>query len=171
MSKSNLRHVFISTRSVYVWCLVLYVVCTALFVAPFVKVHGMRAILMGPTHLALALLLIYVHELLHVFGFRVAGGLTAEQISIRVSWRHLMPHVEPRAPISVRRIRFAALLPGIVTGVAPMIGGAIAGDGKLMFMGVLLTAAAGGDVAIVAALRGLAPSTQVEPSAAWGRRP
>jgi hypothetical protein len=172
MSTSSLtpRQVFIPTRAVYVWCCVLYVVCTALFVAPFVVTHGLRAILMGPRHLGLALLLLYVHELLHLFGFRVAGGLTATQISIAMSWRHVTPHVELRAPTSVRRTRFATLLPGIVTGVAPMIAGALLGDGKLMFMGVLMTAAAGGDVAIVAALRGLAPATQVELGAAWSGR-
>jgi Putative zincin peptidase len=170
MSKSNLRQVFISTRSVYLWCLVIYIVCMALFVAPFVQAHGLRAILMRPIHLGLALLLLYVHELLHLFGFRVAGGVTAGRISLRMSWRHLTPHVELRAPTSVRRTRFAALLPGLVTGVVPLIAGAIAGDGRLLFMGVLMTTAAGGDVAIVAALRGLAPATEVELGAAWSRR-
>lgn len=54
MSTPSVRQAFVSTRSVYICCcFVVYVVCMALFVAPFVKVHGMRAILAPATQVEL----------------------------------------------------------------------------------------------------------------------
>jgi hypothetical protein len=168
---SKPQRIFLSTRSVYLWSLSIVLASQALFVVPFALLHGRHSIRMHPTHLALAMLLIYAHELLHVLGFRVFGGVARDDISIRIAWRYLTPHVDLRVPVAVRRWRFAALLPGVVTGLLPVIAALALGNGPMVVVGALMIGAAGGDVALVAALRGLDPGAQVELDAVWARHP
>ncbi len=143
------------------------VVCGAL-VAPFFVHHDLHSLYMGRiARLVLLPALIYGHELLHVIGFRIGGGVARGQVSIRLSRRYLMPHVGLGGPVSVARLRFAALLPGVLLGIVPLIAGALSGNGRLLVIGALMTAAAGGDLAIVAAVRGLEPEALVELGAGW----
>jgi len=162
------HRVFVSAKAVYAWSLALLIVCGVVFVAPFFARHDLRTLRMSNFERFAALpVLLYGHELLHVVGFRIARGLAGDQISIRWSRRFLLPHVALRVPVGVRRLRFAALLPGVLTGVLPLIAGALTGHGKLVVLGALMAAAAGGDLAIVVAVRGLERSTLIELGADW----
>lgn len=162
------HRVFVSAKAVYVWSLLLLVVCGALFVAPFFARHDLRCLRMGGfARVVTGPVLLYGHELLHVVGFRIAGGLARDAVAIRLSRRFLLPYVALRVPVVVRRLRFATLLPGVVTGVVPLAAGALAGHGKLVVLGALMTAAAGGDLAVLVAVRRLPPKLLVECSAEW----
>jgi hypothetical protein len=164
---SSPRRIFVSTKAVYGWSLALLVVCGAL-VAPFFVHHRLETLYMSPLARCVALpLLLYCHELLHVIGFRIIGGVPRGQVSIRFSHRYLIPHVALRVPVRVGRLRFASLLPGVLLGVVPLVAGALASNGKLLVIGALMTAAAGGAVAIVATLHGLESETFVELTAKW----
>jgi hypothetical protein len=160
------HRVHVSLKSVYLWSLVIYVACAAL-VSPFVVSHGLRSLRMTALEVLTTLPLIYIHELLHLVAFRAGGGVAREDIAIGISWRYLIPHIDLRAPVEVRRCRFATVLPGIVTGLLPMLAGALLGSGKLLLVGGLMTAAAGGDVAVLMAMRGIKPGTFVEFTADW----
>jgi hypothetical protein len=166
-SASHHHRVFVSTKAVYGWSLALLLVCGAL-VAPFFVHHPLQQLHMSRLErLVTAPALLYGHELLHLLAFRSGGGVPRGQIAIRLSPRHFLPYVELRVPVSVGRLRVAALLPGVLLGVVPLVAGALAGSGKLLVIGALMTAAAGGDVVIVAAVHGLAPGTLVELGAEW----
>ncbi len=151
------HRIFVSTRAVYSWSFALLLVCGAL-VAPFFVQHDLHTLYVSRLGRFVALpVLLFGHELLHVIGFRIAGGVARDQISVRFSSRYWFLHVDLRAPVSVGRLRFAALLPGVLLGVVPCAVGAVAGDGKLLVIGALMTVAAGGDLAVVAPYRGFTP--------------
>jgi hypothetical protein len=161
------HRVFVSTKAVYSWSLVLLLISGAL-VAPFFAHHDFHTLYFSRLERLVALpALLHGHELVHVIGFRIGGGLGRGQVAIRFSYRHLLLHVALRVPVRVGRLRFAALLPGVLLGVVPLVAGALAGSGKLLVIGALMTAAAGGDVAVVAAVRGLEAETRVELGAGW----
>jgi hypothetical protein len=157
----------IATKTVYLWSLVFLLICAAL-VGPWLAHRSLAELRMSlMARLILLPALIYGHELLHLFGFCVAGGLARSQIGIRLSRRHLLLHVAPRAPVTVGRLRFAALLPGVLLGVAPLVVGLVVSSAKLVVIGAIMIAGAGGDVAIVWAVRGQPADAIADLGAEW----
>ncbi len=138
----------------------------AAFLLPFILLGGRLAVPENPPSLLVLLLAfaggIVVHELLHAVGFVVAGRVPITAVSFGFSWKGLAPYAHCATPMRASAYRLAVLLPGLVLGVVPGILGIILQSLPLVLWGILMTSAAGGDLAALLAIR------QV-PGLAWVR--
>jgi hypothetical protein len=136
---------------------------------PHMAIHGLGA---PSSAVALFLDLVYliaayaigvvVHEALHVVGMLVFG---------RVSWRSVtgghrisegVVYVHTTQPMSARAYRGVLVLPGILTGIVPVLIGWITGSWWLTIYGWLMTTSAVGDIAIIRLIRDLSSDTPVQ---------
>jgi hypothetical protein len=154
MKPEDVRVVRVTVKQVYIGMAIVAVCAVLLFVVPFALKQGFKPLRLTPTQAATGMLLFPVHELLHVVGF-LLGGAKRKDIGFGFSWRAMVPYVDLRAPMEIWRFRFAALLPGIVTGVVPALLGLFLSNGALVAVGTVLTVGAGGDVVIVYQSRAL----------------
>ncbi len=102
--------------------------------------------------LAIALAVI-AHEALHALGFRYFGGAPWKEIKMGVQWRTVTPFARALVPVSARAYRWTAALPGLALGVLPMVAGVLLDVPFASGFGVLMLAGAGGDAAIIWAMR------------------
>ncbi|MEZ4643471.1 MAG: alpha/beta fold hydrolase [Chloroflexota bacterium] len=113
--------------------------------------------LSSPPSLLKALLLfvlaILVHELLHIFGFLVVGRAPRTAVKVGFSWKMMAPYAHCSAPLSVNAYRVAIALPGLMLGLLPGIVGIAIGSLWWTLFGVLMLIAAGGDLAVLLAVR------------------
>lgn len=105
---------------------------------------------------------IVVHELLHAVGFVWVGKAPLTAVKFGFSWKGLAPYAHCRQPMRASAYRLSILLPGLMLGILPGILGIIGQSLPLLLWGILMTIAAGGDLAVLLAIR------QV-PAAAWVR--
>jgi len=96
---------------------------------------------------------VLLHEILHAVGFRLLGRAPREAIRIGFQRRTLTPFASCSAPVRASAYRAAALLPGAVLGVLPVLTGWLLGSGTLVLYGWAMLAVAGGDLAAVWAIR------------------
>jgi hypothetical protein len=96
---------------------------------------------------------IVAHELLHAVGFHIVGGVPVSQIRFGVIWRAAAPYASTRAAVTASAYRWAAVLPGILLGLLPLVAGIALGSLLLAFYGLLMFAAAGGDFAALWGMR------------------
>ena len=96
------------------------------------------------------------HEATHGVGYRAFGGLRPDQVKFGFWWKALMPYAHATAPMTASAYRKAVLLPGLVTGLLPMVAGLATGFAPLALAGGTLLGVAGGDWAVVYAIRGVA---------------
>lgn len=157
----SVRRVFVSRRQVYLWQAVTSTACLAVFILPWVATHSWRTLKVSAFQLLAALGLIFIHEGLHFAAFRIAGARKGA-VTVRFSKKAFLPYVEVRVPLGIWRYRVAVMLPGLLTGVLPALAGAWLASGPLLVTGAVMTAAAGGDVAVLCATRGIAPGSLVE---------
>ena len=105
---------------------------------------------------------ILIHELLHVVGFVGAGKVPVTAVKLGFYWKGLTPYAHCNEPMKASAYRLSIMLPGLVLGILPGFLGAILRSWPLVLWGILMTTAAGGDLAVLLAIR------QV-PGAAWVR--
>jgi hypothetical protein len=106
----------------------------------------------GAFFLAIGLAVI-AHEALHAVGFRYFGGAPWKAIRVGVQWRTVTPFARALVPVSARAYRWTAALPGLALGALPMVAGVLLDVPFASGFGVLMLAGAGGDAAIVWAMR------------------
>lgn len=70
-----------------------------------------------------------------------------------VQWRTVTPFARALVPVSARAYRWTAALPGLSLGALPMVAGVLLDSPFMSGFGVLMLAGAGGDAAIIWALR------------------
>lgn len=114
----------------------------------------------------LVLLLVFllsalVHELLHALGFWQVGGVPLARIKFGFSWSGFAPYAHCRDPLRSSAYRLAVALPGIVLGVLPGIVGVVLERPLLVMWASLMLLAAGGDVAVLWAVRKVPPTARV----------
>ncbi len=107
--------------------------------------------------LVLALSLIG-HELLHAVGFWLVGGAPLNQIKFGFSWKAFAPYAHCREPLQTTAYRISVVLPGVFLGVLPGLFGVALQQPLLVMWATLMLLAAGGDTAILWAVRRV-PST------------
>jgi pimeloyl-ACP methyl ester carboxylesterase len=107
--------------------------------------------------LVLALSLIG-HELLHAIGFWLVGGAPLGRIKFGFSWQGFAPYAHCREPLQTTAYRVAVVLPGLFLGVVPGLLGVALRQPLLVMWATLMLLAAGGDVAVLWAVRNV-PST------------
>lgn len=147
-----------------IWIYGLSVALWLLPMIPFVMLYGIPYFLSNAFNLIILpgfIVLVILHELFHAIGWKYAGGLKWSKFKFGFSWRGLAPYCHATAPMHVRAYRFGAALPGIVTGVVPLMIGTLMGDAPLTFVSAVMISAAIGDIYVLWTLRNVPDYAQV----------
>lgn len=102
---------------------------------------------------------IVAHELLHGVGFML-GGAARGDVDFGIHWHVLSPYAHCGTPLRAGPYRLALTLPALVLGLLPVLIGIVGGAFWIVFFGAVMLAVAGGDAAILWALRSV-------PQRAW----
>lgn len=98
---------------------------------------------------------IIAHEALHAIGWKVFGRLPWSALSFGVDWKTLSPYCHAKAPMRAYAYRIGAVLPGLVTGILPLLIGLASGDMLWVLFGAFMTSAATGDIYVLWLIRHL----------------
>ncbi len=115
----------------------------------------------------LTLLLVFAlsivgHELLHAVGFWLVGRAPLNQIRFGFSWAGLAPFAHCGVPLRASAYRLTVLLPGLVLGIIPGLLGVAMQRPLLVMWSTLMLLAAGGDAAVLWAVRQVPGSRWVQ---------
>ena len=102
-----------------------------------------------------------VHELLHAAGFWLVGGVPPGRIKLGFSWKGFAPYAHCRDPLQTSAYRISVVLPGLFLGVLPGLAGVALQQPLLVMWATLMLLAAGGDTAVLWAVRRVPGSAQV----------
>ena len=117
-------------------------------------INGLEALYNRPLILILCFaLLVILHELIHGLTWQWLSGSKWEDVKYGFQWKTLTPYAHLKKPIDIRPYRWGAALPGILTGLLPLLTGLLTGSGAWLIVGMMMTAAAGGDMMILWLLR------------------
>jgi hypothetical protein len=105
---------------------------------------------------------IVIHELLHGLAWVIFGRKPFSSISFGFQLKTLTPFAHIREPLEVNAYRAGTLAPTIVLGFLPVLVGLLTGAGGPMFYGLLFIFAGGGDLLILWVIRGLPAGALVE---------
>jgi hypothetical protein len=94
-----------------------------------------------------------LHEGLHAVAIVVFGRVPWRAVRFGLRLREGVAYVHTPVPMHVRAYRGVLLLPGLVQGVLPMVGGLALGNGWLTFYGYVMLVSAAGDFAVLRLLR------------------
>ncbi len=94
------------------------------------------------------ILLIILHELFHLLGFRLFGGVPWRRMIVGVNLKMGIAYATTDQLMTNRAIRKALLLPFWMTGALPSIIGLYMGSGLLISLSALLIGGAAGDFAM-----------------------
>lgn len=103
--------------------------------------------------IALVLLGVVVHELLHGIGWVLFGRKPFSAVKFGFQWKTLTPYAHLTEPVEVNAYRIGAFLPGFVLGILVYVLSLLLGDGNLFWFSLVHTSAAGGDWLILWLLR------------------
>ncbi len=98
------------------------------------------------------------HELIHAVGFWLVGGVPLNRIKFGFSWQGFAPYAHCREPLQTTAYRISVVLPGLFLGVLPGLFGVALQQPLLVMWATLMLLAAGGDAAVLWAVRQV-PST------------
>ncbi len=102
---------------------------------------------------SVGVLSIAAHEAIHGLGAVWFGRVPRSALHFGIQRRTLTPYTNCLVPVSASAYRKAIALPGLVLGALPAALGIILGIGWLSLYGLLMMVAAGGDLAILWAIR------------------
>jgi hypothetical protein len=103
--------------------------------------------------LAIAIIGIIFHELLHGLAYVVLTKGDFKNISFGIIWQNLTPYCHYSKEISIKQYRIALITPVIPTGIIPLIIALFTGNFLIFIFGVLFTLGAIGDFMILWILR------------------
>ncbi len=98
------------------------------------------------------ILLIFMHEVLHLVGYIFSGKAKISEVKLGVLWKHLTPYAHCKIPIRIKAYRISVLLP-IVLGIVPLIYAFLNGNDYWFFIGLFMTIGSLGDLIILWILR------------------
>jgi hypothetical protein len=99
------------------------------------------------------LVAIALHEAIHGVTWAWLSGKPLGVIHYGFHAATLTPFAHSKEPLPLRAYLIGVLMPGMALGVLPCLAAMILGSGALMLGGLVMTAAAGGDMLIVWLLR------------------
>ncbi len=105
------------------------------------------------TILFVLLVFIVVHELLHALAYLILTKGDYKNISFGIIWRNMTPYCHYSKPVSILQYRIAVVLPGIITGVIPLIYAMITGNFSVFAFGIIFLLGAIGDFIILWIIR------------------
>lgn len=94
------------------------------------------------------IVLICIHEALHLIGFRYIGGVPWSELKWGVNLKLGVAYAHSKKAITVKQMKKVLMLPFVPTGVLPIVIGLAMNVQSLSFLGILLTAGCIGDVAL-----------------------
>ena len=97
----------------------------------------------------LMLVMVVIHELVHGITWSIFSEHHFRDIEFGVMWDLLTPYCTCKVPLSKGAYITGALMPLIVLGILPAAIGIALGWPGWLFMGLIMTLSAGGDVLIV----------------------
>lgn len=97
--------------------------------------------------------LVVAHEGVHAIGWIIFGHVPPRDIRFGVDMKTLSPYAHARVPMRMAGYRIGAALPGIVTGILPVVIGTLIGHGWLTFLGAFMVTGAVGDLLVLWAIR------------------
>lgn len=114
--------------------------------------------------IVIVILGVIAHELLHGVGFRYFAGASWRDIRFGIHLKFLVPYASCQLPMTVEAYRGVTALPGIVTGILPLVAGLVTGSVGWTAFGAILLGGAGGDALILWYIRQLPAGTMVRDS-------
>lgn len=96
-----------------------------------------------------------VHELLHAVGYTAVGKVAWSDVKFGFSWKGLAPYAHCKAAMTANAYRISVALPGVVLGLLPALYGLATESWGWLLYGIFMLVAAGGDLAVLLALRGV----------------
>ncbi len=103
-----------------------------------------------------------LHELIHGVSWMLAGKKCWSAIQFGFQLRTLTPYVHCREPLPIGVYRFGTLMPGMLTGLVPMLVGVFVGNVWIALLGGFFIVAAGGDLLILLLIRNVASTHLIE---------
>ena len=102
-----------------------------------------------------------VHELLHAVGFWLVGGVPLNRVKFGFSWQGFAPYAHCQDPLQTTAYRISVALPGLFLGVLPGLAGVAVQQPLLVMWATLMLLAAGGDTAVLWAVRKVRSTARV----------
>ncbi|WP_263703285.1 DUF3267 domain-containing protein [Bacillus thuringiensis] len=94
------------------------------------------------------LVLVCIHEAIHLIGFRYIGGVPWSELKWGVNWKLGVAYAHSKKEITVKQMKKVLMLPFLPTGILPIVLGLVMNLEPLSFLGILLTASCIGDIAL-----------------------
>jgi hypothetical protein len=118
----------------------------------FWKFPDLSLFLDTPLNLLFFIIVIFfsvlAHELIHGLCFMFFAKEGSKSVKIGFIWKYLTPYAHCKESLNINHYRIALLMPGIVLGILPIMGGLVFGYFSVFIFGLFLTLAAGGDLII-----------------------
>lgn len=169
MEQDQVQDHSISMQGANMFGLMFFPVSALLAFAPFVLLHGWIALRDGLfavfspwVFFPGLIVLVVVHEGLHALGFLASGVVRRDHLRFGIDKKTLSPYAGCTAPMPARAYRVSGSLPGFVLGILPVVVGFLSGSGTFVAAGWFMTAAAGGDLAALWAMRRVPGDVWVE---------
>ncbi len=106
-----------------------------------------------PIILAVFLGGIFIHELLHGIGWMIAGKVSWHKMKFGFNWKGMVPYAHCSEPMPLSRYMVGVLLPFVGVGVLPWVLGLFLNNFLLLFIGMIFSFSAAGDIYMAWLLR------------------
>ncbi len=124
---------------------------------PFILLNGLKPLVQGIVFLGRhqlyffvgLLVTIVLHELLHGLTWAAFTQKGIKSIKFGIKWQYLTPYCQCLEPLKRWQYLLGGLMPGLGTGIIPMLVSWITANGWLLFVSVFLTTAAIGDFMMI----------------------
>ncbi|SCM98079.1 Uncharacterized protein BWINRASL_04630 [Bacillus mycoides] len=94
------------------------------------------------------IVLICIHEAIHLIGFRYIGGVPWSELKWGVNLKLGVAYAHSKRAITVKQMKKVLMLPFLPTGILPIVLGLVMNLEPLSFLGILLTAGCIGDIVL-----------------------
>lgn len=108
--------------------------------------HSLSSLLI---FIAVMFALVFVHELIHGASWAIFSEHHWKDIELGFMKQYLTPYCTCGVPLKKGPYLFGALMPLVLLGILPIIAGILTGSLGVLFMGVIMTVSAAGDIMIV----------------------
>ncbi|HCW07588.1 MAG TPA: DUF3267 domain-containing protein, partial [Cytophagales bacterium] len=95
-----------------------------------------------PLLLAIGLVGVVVHELLHGITWSLFARRGFKSIRFGVVWKYLSPYCHCNEALTVKQYIIGAIMPGVVLGILPLLLALVTGNMPLLLFGIIFTVAA-----------------------------
>jgi hypothetical protein len=112
--------------------------------------------------LAYCLAGIIAHEAIHGLAWVMFGTKSFSTIRFGINLKALTPYAHVTVPMKAGAYRLGAAAPAVLLGVLPSVCGIILGNALMTLLGMIFTAAAGGDLLVLWLIRHVPAGAMVE---------